>query len=57
MVISVLMMCAGSLMISLMPTYATIGAAAPIAVLIARLVQGLSVGGEQLSMGNRAPAL
>ena len=57
MVISVLMMCAGSLMISLMPTYATIGAAAPIALLIARLVQGLSVGGEQLSMGNRAPAL
>src|SRR6202040_2028759 len=46
MVISVLMMCAGSLMISLMPTYATIGAAAPIALLIARLVQGLSVGGE-----------
>src|ERR1700751_2226161 len=33
-------------MISLMPTYATIGAAGPIALLIARLVQGLSVGGE-----------
>jgi metabolite-proton symporter len=46
MVISVLMMCAGSLMIALMPTYATIGGAAPIALLIARLTQGLSVGGE-----------
>ena len=46
MVISVLMMCAGSLMIALMPTYATIGGAAPIALLIARLAQGLSVGGE-----------
>src|ERR1700736_6861723 len=42
MVISVLMMCAGSLMISLMPTYETIGAAAPIGLLIARLTQGLS---------------
>src|SRR5215470_20176959 len=29
MVISVLMMCAGSLMIAIMPTYATIGAMAP----------------------------
>jgi metabolite-proton symporter len=46
MVISVLMMCAGSLMIALLPTYATIGAAAPVALLIARLTQGLSVGGE-----------
>jgi metabolite-proton symporter len=46
MVISVLMMCAGSLMIAVLPTYATIGAAAPILLLIARLVQGLSVGGE-----------
>ena len=46
MVISVLMMCAGSLLIAIMPTYATIGAAAPVLLLIARLVQGLSVGGE-----------
>src|SRR5262245_21125229 len=46
MIISVLMMCAGSLMIALLPTYAAIGAAAPVALLIARLVQGLSVGGE-----------
>ena len=46
MLISVLMMCGGSLMIAILPTYATIGAAAPVLLLIARLVQGLSVGGE-----------
>jgi metabolite-proton symporter len=46
MVISVLMMCAGSLMIAIMPTYATIGAMAPVLLLVARLTQGLSVGGE-----------
>lgn len=46
MVISVLMMCAGSLLIAVMPTYATIGAMAPMLLLFARLVQGLSVGGE-----------
>jgi MHS family alpha-ketoglutarate permease-like MFS transporter len=44
MVISVLMMCAGSLMIAIMPTYATIGAMAPALLLVARLTQGLSVG-------------
>ena len=46
MVISVLMMCAGSLLIAILPTYATLGAAAPLLLLVARLVQGLSVGGE-----------
>src|SRR5258708_7257212 len=46
MVISVLMMCAGSLMIAIMPTYQTVGAVAPVALLVARLVQGLSVGGK-----------
>jgi MHS family alpha-ketoglutarate permease-like MFS transporter len=46
MIISVLMMCAGSLMIAVMPTHATIGALAPLLLLLARLAQGLSVGGE-----------
>src|SRR5213592_1211821 len=42
MVLSVLMMCAGSLMIAVLPTYQTIGALAPVLLLVARLVQGLS---------------
>jgi MHS family alpha-ketoglutarate permease-like MFS transporter len=46
MMISVLMMCGGSLMIACLPTYATIGTAAPVLLLLARLFQGLSVGGE-----------
>jgi MFS family permease len=46
MVISVTMMCAGSLAIACMPTYASIGALAPALLLLARLFQGLSVGGE-----------
>jgi MHS family alpha-ketoglutarate permease-like MFS transporter len=46
MIISVLMMCGGSLMIALLPTHASIGAAAPVLLLLARLIQGLSVGGE-----------
>jgi MHS family alpha-ketoglutarate permease-like MFS transporter len=46
MIISVFMMCAGSLLIALMPTYETIGMAAPVMLLVARLVQGLSVGAE-----------
>jgi MHS family alpha-ketoglutarate permease-like MFS transporter len=43
---SVLLMSFGSLMIALTPSYATIGIAAPILLLLARLIQGLSVGGE-----------
>ncbi len=46
MMISVLMMCAGSLVIACLPTYASIGAWAPFLLLMARLFQGLSVGGE-----------
>lgn len=46
MMISVCMMCCGSLVIACLPTYATIGSWAPVLLLVARLFQGLSVGGE-----------
>ncbi|MDO3384533.1 MFS transporter, partial [Gilvimarinus sp. SDUM040013] len=38
--------CFGSLMIACLPTYASIGTWAPALLLLARLIQGLSVGGE-----------
>jgi MHS family alpha-ketoglutarate permease-like MFS transporter len=44
--LSVLMMCSGSLLIAVTPTYATIGIAAPAVLGIARIIQGLSLGGE-----------
>jgi MHS family alpha-ketoglutarate permease-like MFS transporter len=46
MMIAVIMMCGGSLLVSMLPTYASIGIAAPALLLFARLLQGLSVGGE-----------
>jgi MFS transporter, MHS family, dicarboxylic acid transporter PcaT len=47
--LSVYLMCGGSLMIALLPTHARIGVWAPALLLVARLVQGLSVGGEYAS--------
>ncbi|OHE84059.1 MAG: alpha-ketoglutarate transporter [Lysobacterales bacterium RIFOXYA1_FULL_69_10] len=44
--LSVLMMCAGSLIITFTPGYDSIGVAAPVLLVLARLLQGLSVGGE-----------
>jgi MHS family proline/betaine transporter-like MFS transporter len=44
--ISIVLMTLGTLAVVVMPTYATIGVFAPIAVLVARLVQGFSAGGE-----------
>jgi MHS family alpha-ketoglutarate permease-like MFS transporter len=44
--LSVLLMCFGSLMIAVTPTYASIGAAAPALLGFARIIQGLSLGGE-----------
>jgi MHS family alpha-ketoglutarate permease-like MFS transporter len=46
MTLSVLLMSLGSLIIALTPTYHIIGITAPILLLTARLLQGLSVGGE-----------
>jgi len=39
-------MCAGSLAIAVLPTYSSIGVAAPLLLLVIRMFQGLSVGGE-----------
>ena len=44
--LSVLLMCTGSLVIALTPGHASIGVLAPIVLTFARLLQGLSVGGE-----------
>src|SRR5215475_2709831 len=44
--LSVLLMCFGSLMIAVCPTYASIGIGAPIVLGLARMIQGLSLGGE-----------
>ena len=44
--LSVAMMCFGSLMIAVTPTYQTIGIGAPILLGLARILQGLSLGGE-----------
>ncbi len=46
MTLSVLLMSFGSLMIAITPSYNSIGIAAPVLLLLARLLQGLSVGGE-----------
>jgi MHS family alpha-ketoglutarate permease-like MFS transporter len=43
---SILLMCAGSLIIAVTPAFSTIGVLSPLLLLFARLLQGLSVGGE-----------
>lgn len=44
--LSVTLMCLGSLMIAITPSYDSIGIFAPIMLVTARLIQGISVGGE-----------
>ncbi|MGO4447788.1 MFS transporter [Phyllobacterium sp. TAF24] len=44
--LSVTLMCLGSLLIAITPGYASIGLFAPTLLVLARLLQGLSVGGE-----------
>ncbi|MFG2287917.1 MFS transporter [Streptomyces sp. NPDC048595] len=44
--VTILLMGAGSLLVAVTPTYAATGVLAPLVLVVARLVQGLSVGGE-----------
>src|SRR6516164_1609217 len=44
--LSILLMTIGTGLMSLMPSYGSVGLAAPILVIAARLLQGFSVGGE-----------
>jgi MFS transporter, MHS family, alpha-ketoglutarate permease len=44
--LSVALMCAGSLLIAVTPGYEVIGVGAPLLLVLARLMQGLSIGGE-----------
>ncbi|WP_414899901.1 MFS family transporter [Sphingomonas flavalba] len=46
MVVSIVMMGVGALLIALLPTYAQIGALAPLLLLIGRMIQGFSTGGQ-----------
>jgi MHS family proline/betaine transporter-like MFS transporter len=44
--LSILLMVLGTLLICVMPSYETVGLLAPIGILVARLIQGFSAGGE-----------
>src|SRR6201991_3960836 len=44
--LSIVMMTCGTLAVALMPTFAQIGVIAPLLIIVARLVQGFSAGGE-----------
>jgi MFS transporter, MHS family, proline/betaine transporter len=45
-VVTILFMAVGTVMLGLIPSYASVGVAAPFMVLVARLLQGFSAGGE-----------
>ncbi len=46
MLMTIMLMAGGSLVIAILPTYALVGWLAPILLLLARIAQGLSLGGE-----------
>jgi MFS transporter, MHS family, proline/betaine transporter len=45
-ILTIVLMAAGTVMIGLVPPYSSIGVAAPVLIVIARLLQGFSAGGE-----------
>jgi MHS family proline/betaine transporter-like MFS transporter len=49
MILSVIAMAVPTVLIGCMPSYATIGILAPVAIVLLRIIQGLSVGGEYTS--------
>ena len=59
-VTALMMMGVATTVIGLLPTYATIGAAAPLALILLRFIQGLAVGGQwggaMLLVTENAPA-
>ena len=46
MLVTIMLMAGGSLLIAVLPTYSVVGWLAPILLLLARIAQGLSLGGE-----------
>jgi MHS family alpha-ketoglutarate permease-like MFS transporter len=46
MLLSILLMAGGSLVIAILPTFAAVGWLAPVLLLLARIAQAMSLGGE-----------
>ena len=55
--LSVLLMAIPTLLIGLLPTYESIGSAAPLLLLLLRVLQGVAIGGEAPGAGRRLPRL